>query len=98
MYAVIFKAKIKQLDDEYFETAQRMRELAMSQYGCLDFTSLSEGDEEQIKNWQQDAEHLLAQALGRNRWYESYQVEVVTVIRQYSQKSGPAYSSSNTVK
>ena len=31
MFAVIFRAKTKRLDDEYFKTAKRMRELAMSE-------------------------------------------------------------------
>ena len=39
MYAVIFKATVKQLDDEYSQTAKRMRELAIEKYGCLDFVS-----------------------------------------------------------
>ncbi len=37
MYAVIFKALIKHIDDEYTITAKRMRELAINHYGCLGF-------------------------------------------------------------
>jgi hypothetical protein len=46
MYAVIFHAEIAQLDDEYFATAKHMRELAMTQYGCLDFVATTEGNRE----------------------------------------------------
>jgi len=43
MYAVIFRAKTKELDETYFETAKRMRELALNEYGCLEFTAVTEG-------------------------------------------------------
>jgi heme-degrading monooxygenase HmoA len=33
--------------------------------------------------WKQVAEHLEAQRLGRERWYESYDVVVATVDRSY---------------
>lgn len=93
MYAVIFKAKVKALDEEYSKTASAMRELAFLKYGCLDFVSVSEGefeiaisywsDEEAILKWRQNVEHKLAQAKGRQQWYESYTVEVVKVVRSY---------------
>lgn len=93
MFAVIFRAKINVLDDAYPETANRMRELAKAKYGCIDFVSVSEGNLEiaisywetlaQIKNWKQDPEHLLAQQLGKDKWYESYQVQIVEVLREY---------------
>lgn len=93
MYAVIFHAEIAQLDDEYFATAKQMRELAMTQYGCLDFVVTTEGNREiaisywpsldHIKHWKQNAEHLQAQQQGRARWYKSYKVEVVELLRTY---------------
>ncbi|WP_250655913.1 antibiotic biosynthesis monooxygenase family protein [Alkalimarinus coralli] len=94
MYAVIFKAEIAQLDDEYSATAARMRELATSQYGCLEFSACCEENREiaisywpsleHIKRWKQDPEHLAAQKQGRNKWYHNYQVQVVELLRQYS--------------
>lgn len=94
MYAVIFKAKIAQLDAEYGVMAARMRELAQTRYGCVEFVSVTEGDQEisisywesdaQIAAWKQDSEHLLAQKAGRLRWYKSYSVQVVELKRQYS--------------
>ena len=95
MYAVIFHAEIAQLDDEYFATAKQMRELAMTHYGCLDFVATTEGEREvaisywpsldHIRLWKQNSEHLGAQQQGRARWYKSYKVEVVEVIRSYQQ-------------
>jgi heme-degrading monooxygenase HmoA len=96
MYAVIFKAKINQLDDSYSKTAARMRELAITKYGCAEFTAITEDEQEiaisyweslaQIQKWKQDAEHLVAQEQGRSHWYKSYKVEIVQVIREYTHK------------
>lgn len=76
MYAVIFKAEINDalidaLGDSYFEMAQKLRDLALQEYGCVEFTSVTEGKQEiaisywesleQIKNWKQDPQHLIAQ-------------------------------------
>lgn len=97
MYAVIFKAQIAKLDPAYHDTAKRMRELAENQYGCRGFISLFEGEQEiaisywesleQIQQWKNDAEHLQAQALGKSKWYKSYQIDVVEIIRQYGHTS-----------
>jgi heme-degrading monooxygenase HmoA len=93
MYAVIFKAEIKLLDDDYSKMAIKMRDLALNKYGCTEFTSTTEGnqeisisywqDQQQIKSWKEDSEHLLAQKIGQNKWYKSYQVQVVEIIREY---------------
>jgi len=46
MYAVIFRATINKLDEAYSRTATRMRELAMKEYGCSEFISVTEGKQE----------------------------------------------------
>ena len=93
MYAVIFKAEINELDKTYSEMAVQMRELAINKYGCIEFISITEGtheiaisywkNQEQIKQFKYDSEHLLAQKLGRSKWYKSYHVQIVKVIREY---------------
>jgi len=93
MYAVIFRAEIIGLDKEYTRVAERMRELALAEYGCIEFVSATQGSEEiaisywenedQIRKWRSNSEHVLAQELGRSKWYESYKVQVVEVIREY---------------
>lgn len=93
MYAVIFKATVNAPTPEYHELARRMRDLARNRYGCAEFVSVTEGKQEiaisywrsleDIKKWKQDAEHLSAQALGRSQFYESYQVQIVEVLREY---------------
>lgn len=94
MYAVIFKAQIRQRDEQYFQLASELREKARREYGCLEFTSLTEGDlelaisywdsTEQIPRWKQDALHLEAQRLGRCQWYTQITVQIVKVEREYS--------------
>jgi heme-degrading monooxygenase HmoA len=94
MYAVIFRAELKEIDESYFETASRLRELAVTKYACAGFTSVNEGNKEisisywnskeQIMEWKQDGEHLAAQKLGREKWYKSYQIQVAAIVREYS--------------
>lgn len=70
-----------------------LRELALNSFGCLDFVSVSEGttevaisywpDEASIRKWKAHTDHLLAQKLGREKWYESYLVQVAEIKREY---------------
>ena len=93
MYAVIFQAELKFQDQEYSETAKRMRELAKNKYGCVEFVSVCEGEEEisisywesedQIRRWKQDVEHIKAQEKGKTLWYKSYSIEVCEILRSY---------------
>ena len=93
MFVVIFRAKVRHFDDEYSTMAKRMRELALTQFGCLDFQALTEGkdeialsywpDEASIRAWRAHPEHVVAQRLGKERWYESYLVQVAEVDREY---------------
>ena len=93
MFVVIFRATARQLDAEYSATAARLRELALSQFGCLEFVAVNEGDQEvalsywpdeaSIRAWKQHTDHLMAQQLGRERWYRGYSVEVAEIKRHY---------------
>jgi len=93
MYVVIFRATVRSLDEDYSRTAARMRELALSEFGCVGFHAVTEGkdevalsywpSEESIRAWKAHPEHVEAQRLGRERWYESYSVEVAEITREY---------------
>jgi heme-degrading monooxygenase HmoA len=93
MYVVIFRARVRAFDAEYSATAARMRELALSQFGCLDFHAVTEGDREvalsywpdeaSIRAWRAHPEHLRAQQAGRERWYASYTVQIASITREY---------------
>lgn len=97
MYSVIFTAKIKEIDDEYFAVANRMRALATEKYGCVEFKSVSEEGQEiaisywpslkHIENWKNDPEHIKAQVLGQQRWYSEYKVQVAKIEREYEKST-----------
>ena len=93
MFAVIFRATVGELDQEYAAAIERMKELAFSEYGCLEFFALMDGEgrvaisywnsEADILRWKANSEHLNAQAQGRIKWYKSYSVQVVEIKREY---------------
>jgi heme-degrading monooxygenase HmoA len=93
MFIVIFRATIRRLDDEYSKVAARMRELALSEFECLEFHSVTEGrnevalsywkSEESIRAWKAHPEHIAAQVRGKEVWYESYSVQIAHITREY---------------
>lgn len=89
MYVVIFRATLKASDPEYTATAARLRTRAIQEFGCTDFVSCQQNDQEitlsywpsreQLQRWKQDPEHRLAQKTGRQKWYLDYRVEVAEI-------------------
>ena len=92
-YAVIFSSVRTEVDAaEYAAMAARMDELAQAQPGYLGMESAREGlgitvsywrDLEAVAAWKRHADHLMAQQLGRARWYRDYRVRVAKVEREY---------------
>lgn len=91
-YAVIFTSIRTDGDNGYGETANRMIELAEQQSGFLGAESAREDvgitvsywtDLDSIKNWKANAEHLDAQKIGRERWYDTFKVRISKVERDY---------------
>ncbi len=98
-YAVIFTAQRTEGDHGYGAMAERMMELALAQPGCLgaERTRDDDGlgitvayyrDQASIAAWREHAEHLVAQRLGRERWYSHYQLRIARVERAYSGPEG----------
>jgi heme-degrading monooxygenase HmoA len=95
-YAVIFTNQRSVTDDSgYAAMADAMTELALQQPGNLGAESArgADGlgitvsywqDEASIKAWKAVASHLAAQKLGRERWYDHYELRVAKVERAYS--------------
>jgi heme-degrading monooxygenase HmoA len=94
-YAVIFTSKRKENATDYDATAERMKELTAQQPGFLGIDSARSADGigitvcywdsiEAIKNWKVNNEHLYAQKMGKEVWYESYSVRVAKVEEEYS--------------
>lgn len=94
MWAVIIRATVGELDQQYAEAIERMKKLAFEEYGCLEFFAMTDGSrrvaisywksEAQIREWKKNVEHLKTQNRAREKWYESYTVQVVEVKREYS--------------
>ncbi|MFN7878122.1 MAG: antibiotic biosynthesis monooxygenase family protein [Pirellula sp.] len=73
--------------------AARLRDLALNEFGCLESHAVAEGinevalsywpSEANIQAWKAHPEHVLAQARGKESWYESYSVQVATISREY---------------
>jgi heme-degrading monooxygenase HmoA len=95
-FAVIFTAQRSlSSDDIYDMTADRMVLLAQRQPGFLGVESVGGDDgigitvsywvdRAAIANWRQHAEHLAAQALGRQEFYEWYRIRVAEVVSERS--------------
>lgn len=94
-YAVIFTSIRSAVDDGYGQMAEAMVELAARQPGYLGMDSVRDPatgvgmtvsywrDEESIANWRNEAQHLMAQQLGREQWYDTFVTHVARVERSY---------------
>jgi len=93
-WAVIFASVRTDVDAEHYsQTADEMMALAAEQPGYLGVESVHDAatgagitvsywaDEEAIAGWQAQADHLIAQRLGRERWYRAYRLRVARVER-----------------
>lgn len=92
-YAVIFTSTRTDLDENYAEMAMKMEILAKQQPGFLGVESARNEigitvsywvSLEAIANWKQNLDHLDAQFLGRQKWYENYTVRIAKVEKEYS--------------
>lgn len=91
-YAVIFTSIRTSDDQDYIETAKKMEHLASLQEGYLGHESAREEvgitvsywkDLESIKHWKAQSDHLLAQQMGREKWYASFKTRICLVERDY---------------
>lgn len=92
-YAVIFTSVRTDADHAaYAEMAARMDALAAEQPGYLGMESAREAvgitvsywrDLDSIAAWKRQTDHLMAQRLGRERWYREYRVRIAKVEREY---------------
>lgn len=93
--AVIFSAVLGTDATGYADAVARMRALAAQQPGFLGIDTAG-GEDGQVEitvsywaseadaaGWKANAEHVVVQQVGRERWYESYRVRVARVDRAY---------------
>ena len=91
-YAVIFSSLRTEIEEGYGEMADEMVRLAELQSGYLGHESVRDGlgitvsywaSLDAIRNWKQETDHLLAQRLGREKWYSAYKTRICMVERDY---------------
>jgi heme-degrading monooxygenase HmoA len=93
-YIAAFSSCRTEGDNGYDKMADAMVELAAQQPGFLGVESARGIDgfgitnsywtgEESIRAWKAVVAHAAAQKLGRDRWYEDYQVRIARVERAY---------------
>lgn len=98
-YAVIFSAQRNAGDAGYGAMADRMVDMALAHPGCIGLESARDADgfgitvsywrdEAAIADWKADAKHLVAQKMGKAKWYAHYTLRVARVERQYDGPDG----------
>lgn len=92
-YAVIFTNMQTSDTEGYSKMAETMERLARQQPGFLDFEHAREDigitisyweSLEAMANWKANLEHLEAQKIGKERWYEWYKIRICQIEREYS--------------
>ena len=94
-YAVVFTSVRTGADaGGYAVTAERMVELAAGRPGFLGIESVRDANGvgitvsywtslDAVRAWREDAEHRLAQAQGRAKWYARFRLRVCRVEQEY---------------
>ena len=91
-YAVIFTTIITTNTEGYYEMAEKMENLAKKQEGYLGIESARSDvgitvsyweSLEAITKWKNNIEHIEARELGREKWYQKYQLRICKVEREY---------------
>lgn len=93
-YVVCFSSQRTEGDHGYGEMADVMEQLARQQPGFLGVESArgADGfgitnsfwkDEESIRAWKRNVDHLAAQKLARQDWYQTYELRIARVERAY---------------
>jgi heme-degrading monooxygenase HmoA len=93
-WAVIFTSRLGEGAIGYGEVGDRMEELVRVRPGYLGHDTVRGADgtgitvsywasEAALNGWRADAEHLAAQKMGRERFYEWFRLDVCRVDRTY---------------
>ena len=94
MLITVFRSRLKPgMRDEYLALVERMNELARTMPGYISHKGFFADDSERVtvvefdsmdslRGWRMHPEHREAQRLARERYYESYSVQVCEVVRE----------------
>jgi heme-degrading monooxygenase HmoA len=98
MMVIVFRTRLQPgLGDEYVALANRMTELAQSMPGYISHKGYVADDgervtvvefenEEGLRVWRTNPEHLAAQKLARQKYYTEYHLQVCTLTRESKYK------------
>lgn len=93
MVVVVFRSRLgPQAGTDYSEMAAEMLARAKTMPGFVEFKSFKAEDgerlslvywqdEETLRAWREDWRHREAQRIGRDRWYDYYQIDVAHIER-----------------
>jgi heme-degrading monooxygenase HmoA len=93
MMVIVFRSRLRgDAGADYVETADAMLARARTMPGFLEFKHFHADDGERLsliywespetlRAWAEDAEHVVAQRRGRERWYSAYSIDVAEVVR-----------------
>ena len=88
-YAVIFTSTLSDQQQGYAEMAKKMEEMAQNQAGFLEMDSARDQvgitvsyweSLDAIDAWRNNSSHRAAKALGKKKWYASYDLKICKVI------------------
>ena len=91
-YAVIFTTILMDDIEGYHEMAEKMDNLAKEQEGYLGIESARSEigitvsywkSLDAISKWKNNVEHTYAREMGRQKWYQQYQLRICKVEREY---------------
>ncbi|WP_299679822.1 antibiotic biosynthesis monooxygenase [uncultured Tenacibaculum sp.] len=91
-YAVIFTTILTDDIEGYHEMAEKMDNLAKEQEGYLGIESARSEvgitvsywkSLDAISKWKNNVEHTYAREMGRQKWYQQYQLRICKVEREY---------------
>jgi len=102
MIVIVFRSRLKPgLGEEYGALVNRMTELAQSMPGYIShkgyvaddgerLTVVEFENEEGLRVWRTNPEHLVAQKLARQKYYSEYHLQVCTLTRESKYQPQPA--------
>ncbi|MCH7534628.1 MAG: antibiotic biosynthesis monooxygenase [Bacteroidetes bacterium] len=92
-YAIIFTALLNDDLTGYYETSERLMELAKDYEGFYGMEEVADKweinisywkDVESIMEWRNNSEHIIAQEKGKKQWYECFKMRIAKVERDYN--------------
>lgn len=115
MVLILFRSRLTgAAGADYDEMNAALRRRAEGFPGFVDLKSFTADDGERLtivrwrdhdtlRAWREDPDHRAAQQLGRERWYEYYEIEVADLVRQQrfdrpETATGPASDRADTAR